>query len=44
MLDLSGVAGGGTWGQNKAERERPYRAAKSGQDRACTAQELEAVF
>ena len=34
MLDLSGVAGGGTLGQNNAEQERPYLAAKSGQDRA----------
>jgi len=34
MLDLSGVAGGGTWGQSGAEQERPYLAAKSGKDRA----------
>jgi len=34
MLDLPGVAGGGTSGQNKAEQERPYLAAKSGKDRA----------
>ena len=34
MLDLPGVSGGGTLGQNKAEQERPYLAAKSGKDRA----------
>jgi transposase len=34
MLDLSEVAGGGTLGQNNAEQERPYLAAKSGKDRA----------
>jgi hypothetical protein len=38
MLDLPGVAGGGTQGQNKAEQERPYLAAQevttSGKDRA----------
>ena len=33
MLDLPGVAGGGTSGQNSAEQERPYLAAKSGKDR-----------
>jgi len=33
MLDLLGVAGGGTSGQNKAEQERPYLAAESGEDR-----------
>jgi hypothetical protein len=33
MLDLPGVSGGGTQGQNKAEQERPYLAAKSGKDR-----------
>jgi hypothetical protein len=33
MLDLSGVAGGGTSGQNSAEQERPYLAAWSGKDR-----------
>ncbi len=33
MLDLLGVAGGGTLGQNKAEQERSYLAAKSGKDR-----------
>src|ERR1700693_1799433 len=30
VLDLPGVAGGGTQGQSSAEQERPYRAAKSG--------------
>jgi hypothetical protein len=34
VLDLSGVSGGGTLGQSKAEQERPYLAAKSGKDRA----------
>jgi hypothetical protein len=34
MLDLPGVAGGGTQVQNNAEQERPYLAAKSGKDRA----------
>jgi hypothetical protein len=34
MPDLSGIVGGGTLGQNKAEQERPYLAAKSGRDRA----------
>ena len=34
MPDLSGIVGGGTLGQNKAEQERPYLAAKSGKDRA----------
>jgi hypothetical protein len=33
VLDLSGVAGGGTQGQNSAEQERPYPAAESGKDR-----------
>jgi len=33
MLDLSGVAGGGTSGQSNAEQERPYLAASSGKDR-----------
>ena len=40
MLDLSGVAGGGTSGQNSAEQERPYLAAKSGKDRAYQAGRL----
>jgi hypothetical protein len=34
MLDLPGVAGGGTQGQNSVEQERPYPAAESGKDRA----------
>src|SRR2546421_7826755 len=34
MLDLPGVAGGGTSGKNNAEQERPYLAVESGQDRA----------
>jgi hypothetical protein len=34
MLDLPGVAGGGTSGQNNVEQERPYLVAKSGKDRA----------
>jgi hypothetical protein len=34
MLDLPGVSGGGTSGQNNAEQERPYLAAESGKDRA----------
>jgi hypothetical protein len=34
MLDLLGVAGGGTLGKNSADQERPYLAAKSGKDRA----------
>src|SRR5664279_3549849 len=38
MLDLSGVAGGGTLRKNNAEQERPYPAASaletSGKDRA----------
>ena len=40
MLDLPGVAGGGTLGPINAEQERPYRAAKSGQDRASKAGRL----
>ena len=34
MLELPGVAGGGTLGKSNAEQERPYLAAKSGKDRA----------
>jgi len=34
VLDLPGVAGGGTQGQSSAEQERPYLAASSGKDRA----------
>jgi hypothetical protein len=41
MLDLPGVADGGTLGQNNAEQERPYLAAKSG-NRAYKAGRLKA--
>jgi hypothetical protein len=34
LLDLSGVAGGGTFPEKSVEQERPYLAAKSGKDRA----------
>jgi hypothetical protein len=40
ILDLPGVAGGGTLGQSNAEQERPYLAAKSGKDRAYKAGRL----
>jgi hypothetical protein len=40
MLDLPGVAGGGTSGQNNAEQERPYLTALSGKDRAYKAGRL----
>ena len=40
MLDLSGIAGGGTLGQNSAEQEIPYLAALSGNDRANKARRL----
>ena len=40
MLDLSGVSGGGTLGQSKAEQERPSPAALSGKDRAYKAGRL----
>jgi hypothetical protein len=33
LLDLSGVAGGGTFPEKSAEQERPYLAAWSGEDR-----------
>ena len=33
LLDLPGVAGGGTFLEKKAEQERPYLAAWSGKDR-----------
>jgi hypothetical protein len=42
MLDLSGVAGGGTLGKSNAEQERPYPAAESGKDRAYKAGRLKA--
>jgi len=32
LLDLSGVAGGGTFPKKSAEQERPYLAAQSGKD------------
>src|SRR5438477_529401 len=34
LLDLSGVAGGGTLPEKNVEQERPYLAAQSGEDRA----------
>lgn len=40
MLDLSGVAGGGTLGQSSAEQERPSPAASSGKDRSYKAGRL----
>ena len=40
MLDLLGVAGGGTLGKNNAEQERPYLAALSGKDRTYKAGRL----
>ena len=40
LLDLSGVAGGGTFRKKSAEQERPYLAAKSGKDRAYKAGRL----
>src|SRR5262245_21586575 len=33
LLDLPGVWGGGTFSKKSAEQERPYLAAKSGEDR-----------
>jgi hypothetical protein len=33
LLDLSGVWGGGTFPEKNVEQERPYLAAKSGEDR-----------
>jgi hypothetical protein len=40
VLDLPGVAGGGTLGQSSAEQERPYPAAWSGKDRTYKAGRL----
>ena len=40
VLDLPGVAGGGTLGKSMAEQERPYLAAESGKDRAYKAGRL----
>ena len=42
MLDLFGVASGGTLGKSNAEQERPYLAAWSGKDRAYNAGRLKA--
>lgn len=42
VLDLPGVAGGGTSGQSSAEQERPYLEASSGKDRAYKAGRLKA--
>jgi hypothetical protein len=33
LLDLPGVEGGGTSAEKRAEQERPYLAAESGEDR-----------
>ena len=40
MLDLSGVAGGGTQAKNGVEQERSFPAAESGKDRAYKAGRL----
>jgi hypothetical protein len=42
MLDLSGVAGGGTFPEKSVEQERPSSAASSGKDRAHRAGRLKA--
>jgi len=42
MLDLSGVAGGGTFLKKVVEQERPYPAAESGEDCAYKAGRLKA--
>jgi hypothetical protein len=42
MMDLPGVGGDGTLRESKAEQERPYLAAKSGEDRAYKAGGLKA--
>jgi hypothetical protein len=42
LLDLSGVAGGGTFPKKNAEQERPYLAAQSGKDRGYKAGRLKA--
>ena len=42
LLDLSGVEGGGTFPEKKAEQERPYLVAQSGKDRAYKAGRLKA--
>ena len=43
MLDLPGVAGGGTLGKNNAEQERPYPAVESDKDRAYKAGRLKSL-
>jgi hypothetical protein len=40
MLDLSGVAGGGTLGKSSVEQERPYLAVESNKDRGYKAGRL----
>ena len=40
LLDLSGVAGGGTFPKKSVEQERPYLAAQSGEDRGYKAGRL----
>ena len=40
LLDLSGVAGGGTFPEKSVEQERPYLAAESGRDRGYKAGRL----
>jgi hypothetical protein len=42
LLDLPGVAGGGTFRKKSAEQERPYLAAESGKDRWYKAGRLKA--
>ena len=42
LVDLSGVAGGGTFRKKSAEQERPYLAAGSGKDRWYKAGRLKA--
>jgi len=39
-LDLSGLEGGGTFPEKKAEQERPYPAVESDKDRAYKAGRL----
>jgi len=40
LLDLPGVEGGGTFAEKSVEQERPYLAAKSGEDRGYKAGRL----
>jgi hypothetical protein len=40
LLDLSGVAGGGTFSEKSVEQERPYLAAQSGEGRGYKAGRL----